>query len=87
VLPAYQCNTLMTLTKSLSFSTTSAAMADGAYRALYCLVEGENKVFKAEASVHNEVADLKKLIQHSRKNGALPDVDATDLALWIVSTL
>ena len=63
-------------------------MADDARLTLYCLVEGGDGLpFKVKATVNDDVGDLKNGIQHERRNGALRDVDATDLTLWKVGTM
>jgi Crinkler effector protein N-terminal domain len=63
-------------------------MADDALRTLYCLLEsGDGVPFKVKASVDDDIGDLQKMVQHERRNGALRDVDATDLTLWKVSTM
>ena len=66
----------------------SAATADGPRRALYCLVEDENVVFKVTAPVNNHcIEDLKNLVQQEKKNGTLRNVDTSDIILSKVNTL
>jgi hypothetical protein len=54
-------------------------------RTLYCLVEGDDTVFKVTASLDKDIGDLKVLI-HQRINVQKYAVVDTDLNLWAVST-
>ena len=58
-------------------------MDDNSTRILWCLVQGDSRLFKATLN-NGTVYDLKKLIQELRKNGVFRNVDAKDLVLWKV---
>ncbi|KIM75050.1 hypothetical protein PILCRDRAFT_13870 [Piloderma croceum F 1598] len=57
-------------------------MVDSKFRAIYCLMRDDSRVFKVKASVNNDVMDLETLVQKTRKHGALHNVDPADLRLW-----
>jgi hypothetical protein len=61
-------------------------MVDSKSRVINCLTRVDNKVFRVEASIDNDLMDLKTLVQKERKYGALRDVDPANLMLWLVST-
>jgi hypothetical protein len=59
-------------------------MADYAFPALICLIEGESSPFSVKPKEDIKVMDLKDLIHEKCKNGVLFGVDAADLLLWKV---
>ena len=63
------------------------AMADNAIYMLWCMVSDEGIPFKIRfPSIDFDIGNLKELIKEKIKNGILDGIDATDLALWKVST-
>lgn len=62
-------------------------MANDEHRELYGLVDGDRLAFKVTASVHNDVGDLKILVQLVKKRGSLHGVDPTNMKLLKVPTL
>ena len=62
-------------------------MSDDAARTLWCLIESESAPFQVTAPVYASIYDLKVLVHEKCKNGALRNVDASDLILWKVCTL
>lgn len=61
--------------------------SDDEARTLWCLIEGESTPFKVMAHLNTDINDLKKVVREERKNGALRNVDASDLILWKVCML
>jgi Crinkler effector protein N-terminal domain len=61
-------------------------MTDDARRTLYCLVEDEHVVFKVIVLVNNHcLEDLKNLVQQEKKDGALGNVNTSDIILFKVT--
>ena len=54
---------------------------------LWCLIEGDAKLFEVQVDACKSVSFLKKVIWKARKRGYLRGVDATDLVLWKVSSV
>lgn len=54
---------------------------------LWCLVEGDTKLFEIQVDACMSVSFLKKVIWKARKRGYLRGVDATGLVLWKVSSV
>jgi hypothetical protein len=68
------------------FSPTGMT-SDIAHRTLWCLIESNPSPFEVTAPANASVDHLKRLVQKERKNGALRNVDASDLVLWKVGVL
>jgi hypothetical protein len=66
-------------------------MADtNGFRKIYCIVQGDNDVFKVKASVDNHVADLKLLVfEILNKDNKLRDISESSMfrRLWILSPI
>jgi hypothetical protein len=62
-------------------------MSDDAFRVLFCLLDGETKVFQVKAPVDSTLLDVKELAKD--KNSAFLTTDATrkDIVLWEVRLL
>ena len=64
----------------------TSTMTDDARRTLYCLVEDEHVVFKVIVLVNNHcLEDLKNLVQQEKKDGALGNVNTSDIILFKVT--
>jgi hypothetical protein len=60
-------------------------MADDAFRALNCLVEGDPFLFKVKTTGSMEIYELKELIlEQGNYHGVLRSVNVIDLTLWKV---
>jgi hypothetical protein len=60
-------------------------MSDDAFRVLFCLLDGETKVFQVKAPVDSTLLDVKELAKD--KNSAFLTTDAKDIVLWEVRLL
>jgi len=64
----------------------SAAMAESAHRVLFCIVDGEEVVFKVKVPVSDDIADLKDRILQQGIDTEY-QVRSKRLTLWKVNTL
>ena len=62
-------------------------MADNGFHVVCCVVQGDSDVFKVNASVDNDVVDLKKLVYQKGIDTTINPVLAKNLTLWKVSVL
>jgi hypothetical protein len=61
-------------------------MTNDTHRDLWCFIKGDPNAFEVTVPVDVSIGRLKKLVWEQRKNGALRENDAADLALLKVSS-
>ena len=73
----------LTFNDSFAFSDLSLMANDT--RVLFCQIEGDTNPFEVTVPTGKSISFLKKVIWEECKYGALRDVDAAGLVLWMVS--
>ena len=59
---------------------------NGSNHKLWCLVQGDSMPFMVTTSSNNRIFELQQLVYNQKDKGVLQDVNASDLALWKVSS-
>ena len=69
-----------------SSSVPSAHETNGSNRKLWCLVQGDSTPFMVTTPSNNRTFELQQLVYNQKDKDVLQDVNASDLALWKVSS-